>query len=131
MLVLLAALLLAIRASRAEPDRSVQSSQAAALVIGLGWVSLTALPLLAQFYVSPSLQGGRYLYLPAAGFAILLSAACVGPMKRTAVSWVAFLALIGVYATVLVGERHVWRQAAATRDAVLTQAAGVVRIERL
>ena len=126
-LVLLAALLLAIRASRAEPDRSVQSSQAAALVIGLGWVSLTALPLLAQFYVSPSLQGGRYLYLPAAGFAVLLSAACVGPMKRTAVSWVAFLALIGVYATVLVGERHVWRQAAATRDAVLTQAAGVVR----
>jgi len=58
---------------------------------------------------------------------MLLSAACVGPMKRTAVSWVAFLTLIGVYATVLIGERRVWQQAAAMRDAVLSQAAGVVR----
>src|SRR4051812_12206818 len=58
---------------------------------------------------------------------MLLSGACVGPIKRTAVSWIGFLTLIGVYATVLRGEVDEWRQAAALRDAVLTQAAAVVR----
>jgi hypothetical protein len=127
LLVLCALLLVGIRASRSECDRPVHSSQSAVLLVGLGWVTLTTLPLLGQFYVAESLQGGRYLYLPAVGFAVLLSAALVGPARRTAIGGAAFLLLLGLYLGVLHHERGVWRQAATLRDAVLTRAAAVVK----
>ena len=127
LLVLCALLLVGIRASRSELDHPVPSSQSAVLLVGLGWVILTTLPLLGQFYVSATLQGGRYLYLPAVGFAIVLAAALVGPARRSAVGGVAFLLLLGLYVGVLRHERTVWRQAAALRDAVLTRAAGVIQ----
>ena len=128
LLVLFAVLLVDIlRASRSNIAGSVQSSQSAVLLVGLGWVTLTTLPLLGQFYVSNTLQGGRYLYLPAVGFAVLLSAALVGPVRRSAVAGAAFLLLFGLYIGVLRHERTVWRQAAALRDAVLTQAAAAIQ----
>jgi hypothetical protein len=126
-LVLCALLLVGIRGRRPEVDRSVHFDQSAVLIVGLGWVILTSVPLLGQFYVSASLQGGRYLYLPAVGFAILVSAAFAGPPKRTAVAGMAFVLLLGLYLGVLRHERTVWRQAAALRDAVLTRAAAGIR----
>jgi hypothetical protein len=38
-----------------------------------GWVLAAVLPVFSLFYIGPQLEGARYLYLPAAGFAILLA----------------------------------------------------------
>ena len=116
-LVGLALLVLCAAASRwhtgqplgARPPRPFQPVCCAAGRTRL--VIFTTLPLLGQFYVSATLQGGRYLYLPAVGFAIVLAAALVGPARRSAVGGVAFLLLLGLYVGVLRHERTVWRQA--------------------
>jgi hypothetical protein len=103
--------------------------RATVLTIGVGWIVLAALPLLVQFYVSPTLQGSRYLYLPSAGFALVLSTDVAGNRLASweAVASVMLLSLLGVYGVRLKSERDVWMEAAGIRDALLAQAFEVVR----
>jgi hypothetical protein len=86
---------------------------------------LSALPLLTQFEVSPSLEGNRYLYLPAVGLALGLSGA-FGPGRlgrRDVVPAIVLALLLGFYGRALISERAVWMEAAAARDALLSSAA--------
>jgi hypothetical protein len=45
------------------------------------WVLLAVLPVLSLFYVSPTLEGSRYVYLSSAGFSLLL-ATLIGTVSR-------------------------------------------------
>jgi hypothetical protein len=101
----------------------------AVFVAGAGWILVSALPLLMQFYVSPTLEGSRYLYLPAAGFALVISSAFAGRRftRLDVVSAVLLAGLLGFYAVRLQEERRTWHAAARTRDAVLADAARAVR----
>jgi hypothetical protein len=118
-----------LREVRRGPAGTEGALRASAVAIGACWIILGALPLLGEFYVSPDLEGGRYLYLPSAGFAWLVSAALVGKGSRTlsAIAGMVLLALVGTYAFGLRVERRVWTEAAATRDAILSGVAAAVR----
>ena len=101
----------------------------AVFVAGAGWILVSALPLLMQFYVSPTLEGSRYLYLPAAGFALAISSAFAGRRSKRldVVSAGLLTGLLGIYAVRLQEERRTWQEAARTRDAVVADAARTVR----
>jgi hypothetical protein len=122
-------LLQAFREGRGERARVDNGLRARGVAIGALWIILGALPLLSEFYVSPALAGGRYLYLPSAGLAWLVSAALVGRDWRilNAAAGLVLLALVGVYAFGLRVERRVWGEAAATRNAILSGVAEAAR----
>lgn len=113
-----------LREAPHEPQ--ADSAPLSTLIVGAGWIVLGALPLLTQFHVSPTLEGSRYLYLPVAGMCIALSGAFAVRGRAAAVPAVLVLVLAGLYGRGLNREREVWTQAAATRDALLAQAAGQV-----
>jgi len=119
LLVVLAFVLL--RAWRTGPTRAASSTLVA---FGLGWVLISALPLLVQFYVSPTLEGSRYLYLPAVGWACLRSASLAGTRFGVSerLSLASALLLVTMYGARLADERQLWREATALRDAVLAEA---------
>jgi hypothetical protein len=91
------------------------------------WVLLGVLPVFSLFYVSPTLEGSRYVYLPASAFAMLL-ALLMGALVRTTLRTLA-PALIGVLFLVfavpsvmaLVAENARWNDAGRLRDAILGQ----------
>lgn len=121
-------LVLRVWKQHARNDRaSIASDQFAALLVGVGWVVLSALPLLLQFFVSPTLEGSRYLYLPSVGFVVALSAIFSVPGRDLVLPAAVLAVLIPIYATALRSEQHIWRQAADTRDLLLGQAATAVR----
>lgn len=101
--------------------------------MGLAWVVCGALPLLPFFYVAPDLQGSRYLYLPAVGWAALL-VVMAGDERgemRTAASVVAAGALVILVVAGAVGTSwhlHNWQRAAVLRDAIESAARGDARI---
>ena len=127
LLMLIAVTVLQI--ARSLPGSRDGVRRASVLCIGLGWTLLSALPLLMQFYVSPTLEGSRYLYLPSAGLALAVSAAFAGRSLgwREGAAALALAGLLGGYAVRLREERSVWRAATTVRDAVLTHAAAAVR----
>jgi len=92
------------------------------------WVLAGVLPVFSLFYVGPQLEGARYVYLPAAGFTILLALlmglaanrlairvrpAAIGLM--TAVLTVPFL-------TAITSDLRRWERAAAVRGEILERA---------
>jgi hypothetical protein len=86
------------------------------------WVVAAIVPVNALFFISGNLQGSRYLYLPACGWALLVAAAAsVLPVGRRGV-----MAIATVIAVAGIAGIHVhlvdWLNAARTRDAVLTSA---------
>jgi hypothetical protein len=122
-------LLEAVREGRDVRETERGALRGHGVAIGALWIVLGALPLLGEFYVSPTLAGGRYLYLPSAGFAWLVSAALAGKRARvlSLVAEIVLVVLVGAYVFGLRVEQHVWREAAATRDAILSGAAEAVR----
>jgi hypothetical protein len=114
------------RRERAEPESVLR---ARGIAIGVSWIILGALPLLGEFYVSPTLAGSRYLYLPSAGLTWLVSAVLAGKSSRAlnVIAWIVLLALVSVYASGLHAERRVWTEAAKTRDAILSGATEAAR----
>lgn len=132
LLVLLLVGMVLFRLHRAGSKAAVDDREqwrGAVFVAGAGWTLVSALPLLLQFYVSPTLEGSRYLYLPAAGFALAISSAFAGSRftRLDGVSAVLLTGLLGIYAVRLQEERRTWQDAARTRDAVLADAARAVR----
>lgn len=117
----------AIRVLQTSANGNASNRPAAVLCLGIGWITLSTLPLLLSFYVAPNLEGSRYLYLPAAGFALAASAAFGrwGGSRLNLYASVALAGLLTLFVTRLNEERHLWVSAASTRDALLTDAARV------
>ena len=121
----------AIRVLRASATEDATNRPAAVLCLGLGWITLSTLPLLLSFFVAPNLEGSRYLYLLAAGFALAASVAFDrwGGSRLNVFASVALAGLLTLFVTRLNEERHLWVAAANTRDALLTDAARVARAQ--
>lgn len=85
------------------------------------WVIVGVAPVYSMFDVSTTLQGSRYVYLPAAGWSILLAALLMPTGSRRELALVAAVCAIG-----LAGVRMnlvAWTSAARMRDDVLSAAA--------
>ena len=93
-----------------------------------GWVLAAVLPVFSLFYVGPQLEGARYLYLPAAGFTMLLAVVLgevldrVVPRSRAAAVGVATAALVVPVLPAIRSDIGRWQAAAAVRDHVLERA---------
>jgi hypothetical protein len=89
------------------------------------WTVIGVLPVFSFFHVSATLEGSRYLYLPAAGF-VLFVAGMTGQLfarsrRMAAVSLGALLIVVGMpAASALQDELARWTAAAQLRDAVLS-----------
>ena len=96
------------------------------------WVLAGVLPAFSLFYVGPHLEGARYVYLPAAGFTILLALLVGLAANRVAVP--ARPAAIGLMTAVLAvpflpaiaSDLRRWEAAAAVRQDVLAGVADQV-----
>lgn len=104
----------------------------AALLGGTCWVLASILPLLAFFYVGPQLEGARYLYLAACGWAAILVVAAAdiaGRFPRAdALLRGVLVALIAMGAWGVRQHVRPWTHAAAVRDTVLRAAAADTRL---
>ncbi len=101
-------------------------------LVPASWVLIGVAPLLSYFFISDTLQGSRYLYLPLVGWSILIAQLSDGGENRylraCGALLVGIMVLYGVAGTV----RHQspWVAAAATRDAVLFEAQRAVASRR-
>jgi hypothetical protein len=90
----------------------------------IGWIVLSTLPLYGYFYVSPALEGSRYLYLGSAGLGLIIALAGSGlpaglaTAVGTALTGASVLA--GVFGVLL--HQQAWIAAAERRDDVLNAA---------
>lgn len=97
-----------------------------AVVAGAVWILASLIPAVPLFYISPSLEGSRYLYLPAVGWALILvvAAAEIAAVRRHL--RILVLSFIGVMIGIggLASRVHLrpWTQASALRDVVLSAA---------
>lgn len=104
-------------------------AKAGTVVRSAAWVLLAAAPVYSMFFVSADLQGSRYLYLPACGWAILLSVLLLDSSRaapaRLGLLMTAALALLWAGGTRL----HLadWEGAKRLRDRVLASADAQLR----
>lgn len=114
-------LALALRAATDSSPRRV-AFQAVCL---LAWIMFSVAPLGRYFFVAPDLLGGRYLYLPAVGWAILLirlaDARFARGSLRAAVSLASLLVLGALYGWGTVRHLRPWQEAGLVRDHLLAQ----------
>jgi hypothetical protein len=116
-----------INAARATGDFKGGRRVPASVCFGMSWIVLCALPLLRDFYVSPSLEGSRFLYLPCVGFVLILSAAFSRDRSRNIIAFVALACLAGIYGLRIAEERKIWLETTRLRDRVLAEAASIAR----
>jgi hypothetical protein len=89
------------------------------------WVLIPVLPVFTFFHVSGTLEGSRYLYLPAAGFSMLLAGLMGDLARRSRVPRPSavvtpLVAVLAVPSVVALGsEVRRWTEAARTRDQIL------------
>ena len=102
----------------------------AGTVVAIAWIAIGSLPLLGTLFVAPTLEGGRYLYLPAVGFSFFIGAAASQTGRTGAIGIAAVVALWLLYMPSMQERRHVWLEAAGMRDALLTQARALVLADR-
>lgn len=99
---------------------------------GAAWVLVSVIPLLSLFYVGAQLEGARYLYLAAFGWAALLMTAgselCQRGRWPSVLVTVIFLAMIAVAAVGVRVHLAPWIHAAAVRDEILRIAAADARL---
>jgi hypothetical protein len=100
-----------------------------AAAAGAGWVLAAVLPVFSLFYIGPQLEGARYLYLPAAGFVILLALLIgsvvdrVGPRSKVAAVVLLTAALAAPVLPAIRSDIGRWQAAAAIREDVLERVA--------
>jgi hypothetical protein len=96
------------------------------------WVLISVLPVITMFHVGPQLEGARYLYLAATGWAaVLVVAAREVKQVRPGAGVIAAAAVGTVLAAGVVGVRaHLvqWTHAATTRDLVIGAASADQRL---
>jgi hypothetical protein len=81
------------------------------------WVIVSVAPVYSMFDVSSTLQGSRYVYLPAAGWSILLAALLMPARSRLDLALVAVVCAVGVLGVRI--NIAPWTHAAQMRDEVL------------
>jgi hypothetical protein len=93
---------------------------------GALWVLVSVLPLLPMFYVSPQLEGARYLYLAAFGWAAILMTASADLGGRRLWAAVVVRSVVTLMIAIAVSgvRSHIspWVRAAAVRDTVVRAA---------
>jgi hypothetical protein len=77
-----------------------------------GFVLLAALPPLEQLLIGPDLQKSRELYLPLAGFCLLLASAA--DRSTTPVRWIVTAVILGVNVAALQHNITIWQDVATT-----------------
>jgi hypothetical protein len=101
-------------------------------VVSAAWVFVAVLPVFSLFHVSATLEGSRYLYLPAAGFALLVALLLGSVSRRFGPSLAPLIVVLGVVVLAIPSlaatrvELERWSQAAALRDQILTSYVKVV-----
>jgi len=95
------------------------------------WVVISILPVFSYFYVSPDLQGSRYLYLGSAGWGLCVAILVAAIVERPGRAWraVAGVMVAGLFVGGLAGSRAAlrpWSEAARLRQQVVDAAARVV-----
>ena len=103
---------------------SRSARQTRVIVAGACWILVSLIPVVPLFYVSPALEGSRYLYLASVGWAAILVAAADEVHSslyfgRLVVPLVVFT-LVAAYGTRV--HLHPWSSAGALRDRVLAAA---------
>jgi hypothetical protein len=100
------------------------------------WVLVAVLPVFSYFHVSATLEGSRYLYLPAAGFSIVLAgliadaARRLTPQRATGAAALV-VALMAIQSVMVVRtETARWTEAARLRDAILESLLNAPAAER-
>jgi len=100
--------------------------------VSAAWVFAAVLPVFSLFHVSATLEGSRYLYLPAAGFALLLALLLGNFARRFGPSLAPLIIVVGVVVLALPSlaatslELARWTEAAKLRDQILTSYVKVV-----
>lgn len=98
----------------------------AAAAISTAWVLVAVLPVFSLFHVSATLEGSRYLYLPAAGFAWLVALLLSTGARHVSSSIAPILMALGVVVLAVPSlaatraELARWNEAARLRDQILT-----------
>ena len=112
-----------------ETDSGATPAIGGVVVVAIAWILIGALPLLSQFFVSSTLEGGRFLYLPAIGLALLLAIPLAGMSRgaTAAIAAVCVAGLLAAYAVALNQDRHVRAEAARARDALVDAAGRLAR----
>jgi hypothetical protein len=99
-------------------------AQARVALVNMLWVIVAGAPLITFFYVGPDLQGSRYLYLPAVGWAALLVTMAGGQDAENTnrifakISEAAVVALVVTGAIGLWLHQQPWQRAAGARNEV-------------
>jgi hypothetical protein len=88
------------------------------------WVVLSIAPVYALLFVSPDLQGSRYLYLPACGWCLLVAGMALdtGLFRRSGVAPLGIAALLLLSSVGIRSHLDDWQKAARLRDRVLASA---------
>jgi hypothetical protein len=94
--VIVASLWLAMRGSRRQ-----------ATLLGVAFVLLAALPVQHLLLIGPDLEKSRYLYLPSAGFAVLLGM-LAGSLPSRRAAWLVGAALVAFQAAALTHNLAIW-----------------------
>lgn len=97
------------------------------LAVAAVWVLCAVIPVFTMFYISPELEGSRYIYLGSSLWFVALVAA-VGNDSSSAPGYrglAASAVLIAVSAAVLLVHQQPWRRAAEVRDRVLAAVAAL------
>lgn len=97
---------------------------------GIAWALISAAPVYSYLFISEHMEGSRYLYLGAAGWALFVGALVStevesGRARRNVALALAGVAMIGSLLVVQLRQES-WRAAAAVRDEVLDSAAEVL-----
>jgi len=97
------------------------------LAVAVVWVLCSVLPVFTMFFISPELEGSRYIYLGSSlWFVALIAAVGSDPIGSPGHRGLAIsVVLIAVSAAVVVAHQQPWRRAAETRDRVLAAVASL------
>ena len=102
---------------RAQNRRLLTTSLKAAL-----WIVAAVAPVYTFFYITPELQGSRYLYLAACGWSVLVALLISSSRGARQVVYVGGGAVAVVWACAIRAHLLDWEQAATVRDAVVSSA---------
>ena len=92
------------------------------LIFGFCVIPSMALPLLKIFFVSPTLEGARFLYLPSIGACVIIAAWAKGPGERRSWKKIAAFLPVLLFFPLLVKNNTVWKSAAEISERMARQA---------
>lgn len=100
----------------------VRNRQIRAASVGAVWILLGTAPTLTFFFVSPLLEGSRYLYLSSVGFALALASLANVSTRLRRAGHIALIALVVCGVTGARVHQGFWQAAGVERDEVIQSA---------